>query len=135
MITAHLKTVPAPPSKAKPGIPPLMDQIILRLLEKQRDKRYANTEELRKDLARVTAGETGVAQPIAAAPPSAGQLPTTNESPGGRRAAPPTDKVAHVPSAPAAAGGPSKNMIFLVVGVVIAIAAILGAVLVFGAKH
>ena len=64
MITAHLKTMPPPPSQAAPdrGIPPLLDQVILKLLAKKRDERYRDTAELRADLARLQRGETGAAQ-------------------------------------------------------------------------
>jgi serine/threonine-protein kinase len=126
MITAHLKTVPAPPSKKIPAVPPLLDQIILRLLEKNRDKRFKDTAELRTELARVVAGERGtavaLAAPAAAAAPAARPLPA-------KAAAQMTEQV-DVP----ARGGLSTNMILLIVGVVIAVAAIVGGLLWWSSK-
>src|SRR3954468_22827959 len=76
MITAHLKTVPKPPSQAAPsrGIPPLMAELILKLVEKSRDKRYKDTAELRGDLARVIAGDTAGTAKAAAAPTPAASM-------------------------------------------------------------
>src|SRR5581483_7314812 len=67
MITGHLKTVPKPPSQTAPtrAISPLLDAIVLKLVEKNRDARYRDTAELRAELARVIAGETRAqAQPL-----------------------------------------------------------------------
>jgi eukaryotic-like serine/threonine-protein kinase len=74
MITGHLKTVPQPPSKYKPDIPPDLDAIILKCLEKNRDKRWANTAELRTALAALLAGRPAVITapaPAATVPPPA----------------------------------------------------------------
>jgi serine/threonine-protein kinase len=73
LITAHLKTVPPPPSQRAPdkGIPPLLDQIVLKLVEKQRDRRYKDTAELRVDLQKVIAGERGSSSASVSAPSSA----------------------------------------------------------------
>ena len=95
MITAHLKTMPPPPSqmRRRPGIPPLLDQVILKLLAKKRDDRYKDTTELRADLARLARGETGsaAAAPVVVAP----SQPTRN--------APSTDRVNPIAAAPQAA--------------------------------
>ncbi len=133
MITAHLKTVPPPPSKLKPGanIPPLMDQIILKLVEKNRDKRYKDTAELRIDLARVIAGETGTA--VAAPTPAAVAKPVATPMPVQRSG------TARVDTAPGdqmvpAKSGMSAGMIALIVGVVIAVAGIVVALLAWSSK-
>ncbi len=48
LIAAQLKKTPEPPSVAKPAaqIPPGIDQLILKMLEKNKDKRHANVEEV-----------------------------------------------------------------------------------------
>ncbi len=123
MITAHLKTMPPPPSQVAPGrgIPPLLDQVILRLLAKKRDDRYRDTGELRADLARLQRGETGAAQPaevvVASSQPS--------------RHAPSTDRVPAMapPGAQAEPQGVRRGTIFLVAGLVLAVAAAVVVVL------
>jgi len=118
MITGHLKTVPKPPSQAAPerGISPLLDSIVLKLCEKSRDARYRDTAELRADLARVVAGETK-------APATAAQ----------KKAAHNTDRVRvstnTQPVSPS--GGASAGMIVLIVGIVIAVAAICAGLILF----
>jgi serine/threonine-protein kinase len=68
MITGHLKTVPPPPSKFKPEIPAQLDAVILRCLEKNRDKRFADTGELRAALAALSAPPKAAPAPVPAAP-------------------------------------------------------------------
>jgi serine/threonine-protein kinase len=129
MITAHLKTMPPPPSKVKAGIPPLLDQIVLRLLEKQRDKRFANTDELRKELARVVSGEQGTAAaaPAAAVAPAPAAQPAPRPAPAAAApAAPMTERVAPVAQ--------KKSMLPLIIGVAVVVAAIVGG-LVFWASR
>jgi serine/threonine-protein kinase len=130
MITAHLKTMPPPPSQAAPerGIPPLLDQVILKLLAKKREDRYKDTAELRGDLQRLMRGEQGSAGAAAkAAPMIAPSQPT--------RSAPATDRVNPIASpqaaAPAKSGGMSRGTILLVAGLVLAVAAAVVAVLLF----
>jgi hypothetical protein len=127
MITAHLKTMPPPPSQMAPsaGIPPLLDQVILKLLAKKREDRYKDTTELRADLARLARGEQGAASgaPVKVVP----SQPTRN--------APATDRVNPIPAATdvraAAKSGISRGTIFLVAGLVLAVAAAVVAVLMF----
>jgi len=71
MITAHLKTIPPAPSKAAPqlAIPPLLDAVVLRLLEKDRARRYRDAAELQADLRRVEALIAPSAQPTPAQQP------------------------------------------------------------------
>jgi tRNA A-37 threonylcarbamoyl transferase component Bud32 len=133
MITFHLKTVPPPPSQARPdlGIPPLLDQVILKLLAKKKDDRYRDTAELRADLARLTRGETGSAAGTGA--PAA--VVVTPSQP--TRNAPSTDRVpAMAPPAaqPARAGGVSRGTLLLVAGLVLAVAAAVVVVVVFVIK-
>ncbi|MDB4969603.1 MAG: serine/threonine protein kinase [Myxococcales bacterium] len=125
IITAHLKTMPPPPSTVAPnrGIPPLLDQVILKLLAKKRDDRYKDTAELRVDLARLMRGETG----NAAAPPVV--VASTQPS----RNAPSTDRVA-VMAAPGQKPGFGKGTILLVAGLVLAVAAAVVVILLFVVK-
>jgi tRNA A-37 threonylcarbamoyl transferase component Bud32 len=128
MITFHLKTMPPPPSQARPdlGIPPLLDQVILKLLAKKKDDRYRDTTELRADLARLQRGESGATQaPGVVVAPS---QPSRN--------APSTDRVPAMAPPPtvqpgASGGGVSRGTIFLVAGLVLAVAAVVVVVLVF----
>ncbi len=69
MITGHLKTVPPPPSKFVPAIPPELDAIVLRCLEKSRDKRWADTAALRAALASLLSGQ-------ASGKPAGGPIPS-----------------------------------------------------------
>jgi eukaryotic-like serine/threonine-protein kinase len=125
MITAHLKTVPQPPSRLAPnrGIPPLLDQIILKLLAKKREERYRDTAELRGDLERLIRGEAAVG-PIG----NSQQQPTAMaKGPSQARAVPSTDKV--VPVAPPPKLG--KGTLFIVAGLVVVVAAIVAGILLF----
>ena len=130
MITAHLKTMPPPPSQAAPGrgIPPLLDQVILKLLAKKREDRYRDTAELRADLQRLMRGETGTAQPSAAAQPAVVVTPSQPT-----RNAPATDRVNPIAAPGEAPGktGVSRGTVLLVAGLVLAVAAAVVAVLLF----
>ena len=131
MITAHLKTMPPPPSQAAPGrgIPPLLDQVILKLVAKKRDDRYKDTAELRGDLQRLMRGETGAV--VASAPPPAAVVVAPTQP---TRNAPATDRVPPIAAPAAAAGGISRGTIFLVVGLVLAVAAAVVVILLFVVK-
>jgi hypothetical protein len=50
ILQKHLTEVPAPPSAVRPGVPAELDRIVLRLLNKAPDQRYAAAEELVLDL-------------------------------------------------------------------------------------
>ena len=124
MITAHLKTVPPAPSRMIPhvAVPPALDQIILRLLEKQKEKRQANTAELRTELAALISG-AAMSRPLAMAAASAPvPVPRAVQAP-----------VAMAPASTAPVARPRKKsgglpvgVIILLVGVVIAVAGIVG---------
>jgi eukaryotic-like serine/threonine-protein kinase len=139
MITGHLKVVPKPPSTTGKPIPPLLDQIVIRLLEKNRDVRYRDAAELRADLARVIAGETAargaaLAATAAAPPPAAANyvqpLPAVPQNAPGIA----TGRAMPVPSTPVPGGGMTTNMILLIIGVVVGVAAIVGGILFFAIK-
>jgi serine/threonine-protein kinase len=131
MITAHLKTMPPPPSEVAKtrGIPPLLDQVILKLLAKKRDDRYKDTADLRVDLQRLMRGETGAAAASAPPPPAvvvAPSQPTRN--------APATDRVPPIAAPIGANTGVSRGTLFLVVGLVLAVAAAVVVILLFVVK-
>ncbi len=140
MITAHLKTMPPPPSQVAPaqGIPPLLDQVILKLLAKKRDDRYRDTADLRGDLARLLRGETGqpaVAPRLPQPPPQ--QAPPVVVAPQQpARPAPPTDRVAQLEPGPrtsATAPASGRGRLFMVIGIAVAIGAIIALVVIFAA--
>jgi serine/threonine-protein kinase len=132
MITAHLKTVPPPASKMNPKVPPLMDQILSRLVEKNRDKRYKDTAELRVDLKRVIDGERGEKGTPAAAPsPAPVAKPQAIAKPQPSRHVENTEQVdLDTP----AGSGLSGKLIAIIAGVVVAVAAIVVALIAFTAK-
>ncbi len=58
LIRGHLQQVPEPPSKVVPkaGVPPELDRIVAKMLEKEREARYRDVVELRSDLQRLLKG-------------------------------------------------------------------------------
>ncbi|MDP8958050.1 MAG: Stk1 family PASTA domain-containing Ser/Thr kinase [Actinomycetota bacterium] len=53
----HVSSVAPPPSHENPDIPPRLDTVVMRSLEKPPDRRYQAADELREDLLRVLQGE------------------------------------------------------------------------------
>ncbi len=66
IINAVIEELPVPPSKRAAHVPPDLEAIILKAMEKTPEKRYATAEEFADDLQRYILGE-----PIRARPPSA----------------------------------------------------------------
>lgn len=58
----HVQDEPAPPSTLMTGLPPALEAIIMKLLSKRPEDRYASAEDLRADLNRFLAGEPTVAE-------------------------------------------------------------------------
>lgn len=46
----HVNEVPEPPSKHKPNVPEELDRIVMKVLEKEKEKRYQSGEEMIRDL-------------------------------------------------------------------------------------
>ncbi len=58
----HVQDQPAPPSTIMSGLPEALEAIIMKLLAKRPDDRYASAEDLRSDLNRFLADESTVAE-------------------------------------------------------------------------
>ena len=56
VLRQHLQTPPAPPSSIWPDVPPAMDAVLLRMLEKDPDRRQANAAEVLAELGRAFPG-------------------------------------------------------------------------------
>jgi GAF domain-containing protein/HPt (histidine-containing phosphotransfer) domain-containing protein len=58
LVHDHLIRIPDAPSSVDPAIPPLLSNLVLRLLEKEPDRRYQSAEGLAQDLIRLQHGDT-----------------------------------------------------------------------------
>ncbi|HVQ91576.1 MAG TPA: AAA family ATPase, partial [Mycobacteriales bacterium] len=56
LIHEHLALLPAAPAEVNPAVPPMLSAIIMRLLEKEPDRRYQSADGLGHDLARLRDG-------------------------------------------------------------------------------
>jgi len=59
----HVNDVPVPPRSVNPQIPPALEAVILKAMEKDPTRRYRSADDMRDDLQRVIAGRAVVAQP------------------------------------------------------------------------
>jgi serine/threonine-protein kinase len=145
MITAHLRTMPPPPSRMIPhvAVPPALDDLILRLLAKNRDERPRDTAAVRVELDRIIRGEPSgkpLAMAPATAPPPASPVAPVNAAPSLPPAVQPRlvqrqPQLAQPARAPAAAKkGPPVGLIILVAGIVIAVAGVVAGLMLFGGK-
>lgn len=66
MAKAHLTEKPVPPSRFVPGLPPLLDAVILRALAKKPERRFATAQEMARAL---QACEGSMARPVERAEP------------------------------------------------------------------
>jgi serine/threonine-protein kinase len=99
LIAAQLKKTPEPPSVAKPQaqIPPGVDQLILKMLEKDKAKRHADVNDLAQHVRQlaVTGGQVATAAAAAAGTPAPVSFRANTPAPGVPAVAQP-----NVPSAP-----------------------------------
>jgi serine/threonine-protein kinase len=121
LIAAQLKKTPEPPSVARPGaqIPPGVDRLILKMLEKTREKRHADVNELANDIRTLLTTGGGVsasvaqvaadpAQAVSFRPPIA---PATPQAIGNQPSAPAVIAPPQAQATPQAQGGPSTEAV------------------------
>jgi beta-lactam-binding protein with PASTA domain len=59
----HVNEEPVPPRQINPAIPPALEAVIVKAMQKDPTRRYRSAEEMREDLLRVAAGRAVAAQP------------------------------------------------------------------------
>jgi serine/threonine-protein kinase len=66
VLFAHINAIPAPLSRYRPNVPPLLASLIMRCLEKNRADRFQTARELREQLEmiRTSSGETASSQAV-----------------------------------------------------------------------
>jgi serine/threonine-protein kinase len=63
IIASHLRSIPIPPSElAEEEVPPALDAVVLRCLEKEPEDRFASARELKHALGRITYGQPWTAE-------------------------------------------------------------------------
>lgn len=137
----HVQEQPVAPSRINPNVPPALEAIDLKLLEKDPAQRYASAEDLRSDLRRFLEG-----QPVLAAGAIGGAAAGVVIGAGLAGAAP-ADATTMVPATSGAGGGagfggppttggnystpPEKNRTGLYVGLTIGVLILIGLILFF----
>jgi serine/threonine protein kinase/formylglycine-generating enzyme required for sulfatase activity len=76
----HIEQPPPPPSAFYPPIPPQLDQIVLRALEKQPERRYQTAAEFQQAIRDFSRASAIGSAPVKAAPPSPAQPAAAVES-------------------------------------------------------
>ena len=74
IVDMHIRNHPVPPSRINPDVPPAVESVIMRALEKDRNRRFRTAEEMARALGYTEpmhAGEASVPQPVAAVVPQA----------------------------------------------------------------
>src|SRR5262245_9306511 len=101
---AILNRAPVPPIRLNPEIPPRLEEIITRALEKDRNLRYQSAADLRAELQRLKRDtDSGRSAAIRAATPPSGEPVTAPTAP---RAVPPAATITPTPGQPITAATP-----------------------------
>ncbi len=132
IIAAHMMSSPPVPSQQVPGIPPGVDALILRLLAKRPEERFATAGELAEACGALLGGGT--------LPPTLGPIAATvmaaGTSPGAITGAPSLTTLSGSATAAPVAGtvapAPKKRGGLIAVGAIAAVGAVAAAVLVLG---
>jgi len=124
VFNAILEKAPVPSVRLNPDIPPRLEEVIAKALEKDRRMRYQHASELRTDLARLRR-DTDSSRVSAAAMPASST--GTMREPAAQQAAP-SAPFAFTPARPAAAG---RRWLRLAAGITVAAGLALGAYLYF----
>ncbi|ABF43393.1 serine/threonine protein kinase with TPR repeats [Candidatus Koribacter versatilis Ellin345] len=128
---AILNRAPVPPVRLNPDLPPKLEDIINKALEKDRNLRYQHAADIRADLQRLKRDtETGRSAAVVAMPDFMEQTVTVPPPSSKKLSAATTPAAASTPSAPAAAGssaivqaaGGRNGLIIGIAGILIAIA-------------
>jgi serine/threonine-protein kinase len=139
LIAAQLKKTPPGPGTANPGgeIPPAVDGIILRMLEKDRARRYQDVDELAADIvgllssngratgpaAALSSGLTPAPAPLPAPPAS---VPSPGASLAGSQAQRPYTLAPKTSESEAAPGSRSRAVLWALIAVVVLLGALAG---------
>ncbi|HEX2027661.1 MAG TPA: protein kinase [Nitriliruptorales bacterium] len=120
VVYQHLHKQPAPPSELVDGVPSWLDDLALRMLAKDRNRRYGDVDEVRDDLDRGLRGEPVAAAPTVLAQDLPGSAGTGGQGPlTGRAAA--RDRYERVVVLPTDGGGGGAQRAIVVVAVLAAV--------------
>jgi serine/threonine protein kinase/DNA-binding LacI/PurR family transcriptional regulator len=80
LVVQHLQTAPKPPSAVNPALPPAIDAVVMRALQKKADERYESAEHMAADFDKALSGTLNV---------GSAAVPTTQPGTSRRRELPP----------------------------------------------
>lgn len=64
VLRAHLSSPPTPPSRLRADVPPLLDDVVVRALQKKREARFSSASEMRDALHAAIKGQTTATAPL-----------------------------------------------------------------------